>query len=407
MKLIDSLILISYWLRMNYIKARLSFALTNTFYNCFFFNIICLVLFSCSVLLCGCGKKEEKASPPPIPEVPVITLQASDIPIVTEFVGQTKGSIDAAVRARVEGVILTMSFEEGKEVTEGQLLYTIDPAPLEAKLAEAKAKLSEANTRLAKAQSDLARIRPLAAMKAVSQRDLDSAIAQEGVAKGSLDAAQAGVDGAQINLGYTKILAPISGIIGLTKARVGEFVGKPPNAVVLNTVSKLDPINVRFSVSENDYLFFARARQEREANGESAMKRSLDLVLSDNSVHSEKGEISSVDSQIDPATGSLAVEATFANPAKIIKPGQFAKVRATRELLKAAIAIPKKAIKDLQGIKQVFIVGADNKVEVRTVKVRNEIADKVVIESGLVAGERIVPEVQQRLVAGALVNPIQ
>ena len=375
--------------------------LRTSFIKCFIIAYLIISSFA------ACSKKEEKAQGPATPEVPVLLVSAKDFPVETEFVGQTKGSVEAAIRARVEGVVLGMHFEEGKEVKEGQLLYTIDPAPLEAKLAEAKARLAEADTRLAKAQADLGRIRPLAAMKAVSQRDLDSAVAQEGVARGSVEAAKASVDGAQIDLSYTKILAPISGLIGLTKAKVGEFVGKPPNPVVLNTVAQLDPINVRFAVSEKDYLFFARARQKREAAGEKTEKQSLRLELSDGSIHSENGELASVDSQVDPATGSLSVEATFPNPGKIIKSGQFAKVKATREVLKGAIAVPKKAIRDLQGLKQVFLVRPDNTIELRTVTIKDEVGELAILDQGLVAGDRIVPEVQQRLATGTAVKPVE
>jgi membrane fusion protein (multidrug efflux system) len=364
-------------------------------------------LFVCITALASCGKNESAQPVAAVPDVPVVSVIQRDLPLEIEFIGQTKGAIDADIRTRVEGVLQGVHFQEGREVTEGQLLYTIDPAPVNAKLSEMQARLAEAETKLIKANADYGRIKPLADMNAVSKRDLDTVIAMQGVAKSSVDVAKAGVEGAQIELGYTKIQSPITGIIGLTKARVGEFVGKPPNAVVLNTVSQLDPINVRLTVNEKDYLYFARLRQEREKRGESAPKRILQLILADNSVHPEAGEVSSTDSQIDPTTGSMAVEASFPNPGKIIRPGQFAKVRAQKDIIKGAIAVPKKAVRDLQGLRQVMVVKADNTIEIRTITVKEEVGDLVLVEKGLIAGERILPEVQPRLKSGTVVRPIE
>ncbi len=358
------------------------------------------------MLLLNACKSSEAPQVSEAPEVKVQKLQPQDLSLAVEYVGQTKGAVDAEIRARVEGVILGVHFKEGKEVKEGDLLYTIDPAPFEAKKAEAQAKLSEAVTRLAKADSDLARIKPLAEMKAVSQRDLDSAIAQQGVAKGSVEAATAFLESAKIELGYTRISAPISGLIGLTKARVGEFVGRAPNTVVLNTISQLDPIHVRFSISEKDYLYFAKLKQAKVKNGEVDSPFQLTLVLSDGSILPAKGEVASVDSQVDATTGSLAVEASFPNADKLIRPGQFAKIRTVGQNLKDVIAIPKKSIRDLQGIKQVAVVASGDVIEVRTVKTGQEVGDQVIVLEGLVAGDTIVSESQARLKSGTQIRPI-
>ena len=311
------------------------------------------------------------------------------------------------MRARVDGVLLSMNFKEGTDVKEGDLLYTIDPAPLQAKLSEAKAGLVEAETKLVKADADLGRMRPLAAMNAVSKRDLDTSIAQQGVASSGVEAAKANVEAAEIDLGYTNVKAPISGIIGLTKAQIGEYVGKPPNAIVLNTIAQLDPMRVVFTVSENDYLFFARIRQAREARGEPAPKRVLELVLSDGMPYPEKGELLSVDSQVNTSTGAITVEAIFPNPSKLLRPGQFAKVRAVKESISDAIVVPKKAIRELQGLKQVLVVDKEDKVSVKTVTIQTEVGNLVVISSGLAIGDRIIPEPQMRLASGAVVKPIE
>ncbi len=335
-----------------------------------------------------------------------------DVELPVEFVGQTRGAVDVEVRARVEGILLGMHFQEGKEVKEGDLLYSIDPAPMEAKVAEANAKLAEAETRLVKAESDLKRIRPLAKMKAVSERDLDAAVAMQGVAAGAVEAAKASLESAKIELGYAKMYAPVSGMISLSKAKVGEFVGKMPNPVLLATISQLDPIHVRFGVSENEYLYFARLKQKQEAAGEKREPTKLVLELSDQSIHPETGLVVSVDSQIDPKTGSVMIEASFPNPSKVIRAGQFAKVKAIGEVLKGALTIPKAAVRDIQGVKQVSVLVNSDKpgvsqIEVRTIKVGREANDRLEVTEGLKEGEVIVPEVQQRLKNGTLVIPKQ
>jgi membrane fusion protein (multidrug efflux system) len=353
--------------------------------------------------LVGCGKEGAKQQEV-APEVSVLTLQNKDLSVPREFVGQTKGAVDAEIRARVEGIIQGVHFKEGSEVKEGDLLYSIDPAPIQAKVAEAKAKVAEAETRLAKADADVGRLKPLAAMRAVSQRDLDAAVAQQGVAKSSVDAANAALEAANIELGYTKVTAPIAGLIGLTKAKAGEYVGRPPNPVVLTTISQLDPINVRFSVTERDYLYFSRLRQKSAEDGQKPAPFVLTLELSDGSIHSEKGKVASVDSQIDPTTGTLTVEATFPNPQKLLRAGQFAKIRTVGETVTGVVAVPKKAIRDLQGIKQVAVVTADDTIDVRTIKVGREVGDDVEVTEGLGEGDRIVPEAQARLKTGTKVT---
>jgi membrane fusion protein (multidrug efflux system) len=358
-----------------------------------------VVILTLMTLLIGCGKEDAKLQDSQ-PEVTVLSVEKKSLDLLSEFVGQTKGAVDAEIRARVEGIIQGVHFKEGTEVKEGDLLYSIDPAPIQAKVAEAQARVAEAQTRLAKADADVGRMRPLAAMRAVSQRDLDTALAQQGVAQSSVDAAKAALDAANIELGYTKVTAPISGLIGLTKAKAGEYVGRPPNPVVLTTISQLDPINVRFSVSEREYLYFSRLRQKNTINGQKPEPLALTLQLSDGSIHPEQGRIASIDSQIDPATGTLAVEATFPNPQKLVRPGQFAKIRTVGETLTGVVAVPKRAIRDIQGVKQIAVVKADDTIEVRTIKAGREVGENVEIIEGLSVGERIVPEAQGRLKTG-------
>jgi membrane fusion protein (multidrug efflux system) len=361
-----------------------------------------------SVVIAAQGCKDSaltSADAPAVPAVQALRIAARDLPIQLEFVGQTKGAVDAEIRARVEGVVTDIHFQEGKEVKEGQVLYSIDPAPYDAKVAQAKGKLAEAETILVKAQSDLKRVRPLVAMKALSERDLDRSVAQEGAARASVEAARAVVQSAEIERGYCQITAPTSGVIGLTKAKVGELVGRAPNPVVLNVVSKLDPIHVKFSISEAEYLQFSRMRQKEIEQGVVPTKRELRVTLADGLEYPESGYITSVERAIDPTTGTIAMEAAFPNPHQLLRPGQFAKVHAVGETLKGVVVIPKRALRELQGQFQVVVVGSDNRVSVRTVTLGPVVGAEQVVRSGLGAGEVIVTEGVQRLRDGMEVNP--
>lgn len=349
----------------------------------------------------ACGSKEKAPEAPQL-EILVAPVKKQDVSLASEFVGRTSGAVDAEVRARVEGVIEGIHFSEGKDVTEGQLLYSIDEAPLKAKVAEARAGVAEAKTKLENADADLKRIKPLAEINAVSKRELDQAIARKGVADGAVDAANAQLDSAEIRLGYAKVKAPISGMIGLTQAKVGEFVGAAPNVIVLNTISQLDPIRVKFTVSEREYLYFAKLAEKEGPNRE---KRSLELVLADGSVHPQRGEVVSIDRNIDSQTGAINVEATFPNPTKILRPGLFAKIRTVAETRSGALVVPKRALKEIQGKYQVFVVAPDGVVDVRTIEVGPDTGDGKVVESGINEGDTVALEGIQRLRAGMSVKP--
>ena len=216
----------------------------------------------------SCGKKEDQKAPPPPSEVTVVVTEAQEVPIFQEFVGQVFGFKDIAIRARVEGFLQGIHFEEGSRVKQGDLLYTLESQPFEEDVAARMSRVAEAKTRLAKAQSDLNRIKPLAEQKAVSESELDSAQAQYDASIESVKAAEANLRAARIQLGYTKIYSPIDGIIGKTKAKVGDFVGRDPNPVILNTVSRTDTILVQFFITERQYLQVGRryiARPGRDA----------------------------------------------------------------------------------------------------------------------------------------------
>ncbi len=362
----------------------------------------------CLLSLAGCEPAAPPA-PPPL-EIKVVEAVQRDVDITLDLVGQTRGSVDIPIRARVQGFLESIEFEEGRPVEKGQLLYTIDPAPFRAKVVEAEGRVAEARTLLANSKADLDRIRPLAEMKAVSQQDLDGAQARYEAAIGNLQAAEALLDQAEIELSYTRIHSPIDGSIGISEAKVGEFVGAEPNPVVLNYVSRNDPIRVRFSINERDYLRMAREYFERrEQSGPEAdtleKESDLQLFLADGTLHPHRGHIVAYDAAINPTTGTFTMEADFDNPKGIVLAGQFARVRGVIERREDAVMVPTRAVAELQGIFRVFVVGDDGTVEIRTVELGPAIDRLRIIEQGLEAGERVAIEGLLRLRNGAVVNP--
>ncbi len=362
------------------------------------------------LLLSGCGDPEggPPAEAAATLEVLVSEAQRRDVPLSMEMVGTILGNQDVPIRARVEGFLETMEFREGTFVSKGDVLYTIDPQPFEAKLVEAQSQLAAARTNLAKAESDLARIRPLAEMKAVSAQDLDGAVAQEAAARAGVKASEAAVDLANIDLSYTRIVAPIDGLIGLSKAKPGEFVGRDPNPVVLNTLSDIDPVRVRFSISEREYLVLARnylaTRDKETVRGEAEQPRDLTLLLADDSVHDELGMVIAASQSIDQETGTYSVEASFPNPDKFLLPGQFARVRAQYRVLEDVVVIPRQAVSEIQGLFRVYVVDAAGTVSVREVTLGPERNNDIVIESGIEVGEMVVVEGIQKVRPGMTVR---
>jgi membrane fusion protein (multidrug efflux system) len=378
-------------------------------------TLLCLLAaFVSVVILGGCDRQgSDQAAKAPALRVLVSTSEQRDVPLSIDMVGSTLGTKDVPIRARVEGFLESMDFIEGTFVTEGDLLYTIDAQPFQAKLVEAQSLLAAAQTGLAKSVSDLGRIKPLAEMKAVSEQDLDGAVAQEAAARASVRASEAGVELAEIDLSYTRIMSPISGLIGLTKARPGEFVGRDPNPVVLNQVSDIDPIRVRFSISEREYLIMARTYMSEhktparaEARQRSDRPENLKLILADGSEHPYKGKVIAASQSIDQDTGTYTMDASFANPSKIILPGQFARVRAPYQTLENVTVIPRKAISELQGLFRVYVVDATGVVSVKEIALGPNSGDDVVVESGLNAGETVIVEGIQKVRPGMIVEPV-
>jgi membrane fusion protein (multidrug efflux system) len=369
-----------------------------------FFLVVFLFL-----LTAACDKAEKKApQAPPPSEVTVYETRAEDVPIYKVFVGQTYGAKDIAIRARVEGFLKGIHFKEGSEVKAGDLLYIIESQPFEAEVASKKGLLAEANTMLVKAKRDLERYRPLAEQKAISQSDLDGAIASYEAAQASVEAAQANVRAAEIQMGYTKIYSPISGIIGKTEAKVGDFVGRDPNPVILNMVSNTDSVLVEFFLTETQYLGIARHLAEVGpvvAREEEARESDISLILADGKMYDHKGEVNFLDRKIDPTTGAILIQVSFPNPQNIIRPGQFARIKARVERVEGGILIPQRSVSDLQGRKRVFVVDDQSVVHERPVKLGPTINNFWLVREGLKPGEKIVYEGLQKVADGTKVKP--
>ena len=350
-------------------------------------------------LSAGCSEKPAPPPPPP-PEVYVTDVVQKDVPVYLELVGQTLGYQDVEVRARVEGILESMEFREGSFVRQGASLYLIDRKPLQAVAAKARADQATAEARLAKANNDVARYTPLAAKQAVSQQELDDARARQDAARSEVEAAKAAVDKATLDLGYTRITAPISGLIGTTLVKPGNLVGRGENTLLV-TISQIDPILFRVGVTEADYLKVARRDPSRA--GESPSARGIQLTLSDGTVYPHSGKIGVVDRAVDPTTGTLGLQIEFPNPEQILRPGQYGRARVLLENKAAALLVPQRAVQELQNLYSVAVVEG-NKVSFRNVKVGQRVDSLWVIEEGLKPGDKVVVEGLQRITDGATVD---
>ena len=380
-----------------------------------------ILLFTSLISFIGCEKAEQKAAPPPPPVVKMAEAVSRDVPITVEAVGQTRGNMEIDISARVEGFLETMTFKEGAFVKKGQRLYTIDSRPFRAALAEAAAKVGQTKAELVRTQNDVARYQPLVAKNAVSVQELETAQANERAQQSSVAAAQAAFQKAQLDLGYTTVLAPEDGLIGTTEAYPGTLVGRGESAL-LTKISKIDPIKVRFSVSERDYLFYAKRSEAQGKNlagivpsgagggaaagaGEADQKLSFQMILADGSTHPYPGTLSFVDRNVDAKTGTIRLEAAFPNPNGIVRSGQFARVRAAVSIKKGAVLVTQGAVVEAQGINSVAVVKPDDTIEMRVVKPAERIGSLIILDSGLKPGERVVVEGLQKVRGGVKVKP--
>jgi len=347
----------------------------------------------------GC---KEKAPPPPAapPEVYVVDVVQKDVPVYLELVGQTQGFEDIDVRARVEGFLQSVDFEEGTFVRKGDLLYQIDRAPFEATLAAMKGEQGQAEAALTKADNDVARYTPLVKKQAVSQQELDDALAAQAAGRAQVAAAKAAVDKATIDLGYTRVTAPIDGLVGVTQVKAGSLVGRG-ESTLLTTVSRINPILMNVGMTEADYLRLAR---RRSANGAAPPISGIQLTLADNTIHPFPGRVRTVERAVNATTGTLGVQLEFPNDKLTLRPGQYGRARALIETRHNALLVPQRAVQELQNLYSVAVVGADNKVVFRNVKVGPRVDTLWVIEDGLKPGEQVVAEGLQALRDGMTVR---
>ena len=352
----------------------------------------------------GCDRFEKKAPPPPPPpEVEVTPVIQRDVALTSEWLGTLDGFVNAEVRSRVQGYLQSQTYIEGAAVKPGDQLYQVDPRPFEASLAQAKADLAQANANLTRTELDVARLTPLAPSGAVSQQDVDNARQSKEAMKAAVLAAEAVVQQAELNLQYTQIIAPVEGIAGISNAQVGDLVGGVAGPV-LTTISTLDPIRAYFPISEQEYLRFAE-RVNRAENPKDQKREPIQLILGDGTLYAHAGEVDIVNRQVDPTTGTIKIAAKFPNPGNILRPGQYARVRAVVDRKNGALLVPQRAITELQGRRQVAVVGADNKVSIKRVETGRRDGSDWIIEKGLVLGDRVIVEGVQKVREGMIVNP--
>jgi membrane fusion protein, multidrug efflux system len=353
----------------------------------------------------GC-KEKEQAGPPKPPDVEVVSVEQKDVPIYRDWVGTLEGDVNATISAQVTGYLIKRDYREGSVVTNGQVLFQIDPAPFRATLDKAKAQVEQAAAQREKYALDVQRYRPLAATEAISKQELDNAIQNEKTAAAEVDADKAAVEQAQLNLDFTTIRSPLDGLAGLAKAQVGDLIG--PSSGQLTTVTKMEPMRVYFSVSQQ---LMTQMQERRLAEGKSNMRTTeegpqIELILASGSVYSIKGRVRFANNQVDVRTGTITVVGEFANPQMLLVPGMFVRVRALLDTEKNALLVPQRAVTDTQGNYLVAVVGADNKVSIRPVTAGERIGSQWVIKGNLKAGDRVVAEGIQKVRDGVVVNPV-
>jgi RND family efflux transporter MFP subunit len=353
----------------------------------------------------GVACKKKEAPPPPPPAVEVAPVIQKDVPIYQEWIGTMDGYVNAEIRPKIEGYLLKQDYKEGSLVHAGEVLFEVDPRDFQAAYDEAKGQVAQFQATLANAKTTVARYRPLAAEKAISQQELDDAETRERTAAANLESAQATMERARLNLGWTKVTSPIDGIAGIAKAQVGDLVNR---MTVMTTVSQVNPIKVYFNPSEQEYLAWVKAHGPIDralGKKESLEQGPLELILSDGSVYPHHGRGILTGREVDVQTGTIQLAGAFPNPGNVLRPGQYAKVRVAMTVKKGALLVPQRAVSELQGSYQVAVVGADNTVTMRVVKVGPREGSLWVIDEGLKPGDRIVVEGLQRVRTGMKVAP--
>jgi membrane fusion protein (multidrug efflux system) len=384
----------------------------------FIFGSFVGVLVLGSGLLSGCGQNSSaQAGPPPPMPVSVVKLQPTDVPITGEWVGTLDGYVNAQIQPQANGYLVRQNYREGAEVEKGQVLFQIDPRPFQAALDQAQGQLEQARGQVQQAQAQLGlaqinvnRDTPLAKARAIAQSQLDNDIQQKAQseasvksAQASVDAAEAAVANAKLNLGFTQVRSLITGVAGQATTQVGNLVNTQS---VLTSVSQLNPIKVYFSISDSEYL--ALTQPTREGGGDLLKKASeipLTLTLSNGEVFPYKGHIAFVDRQMNAQTGAIRIAAAFPNPGNVLRPGQFGRVKAATELRHQALLIPQVSIQEFQGLQQVFVAGADGKAHLTTVTLGPQIGTNWLVEQGVSPGALVITDNLLKLRDGAPVVP--
>ena len=353
-----------------------------------------------SLVLCACKKPEVAPLPPPVVEVMEVTT--SEVPLTSTLIGQLDSPQNVEVRARVEAFVEETPFIEGSEVKEGQVIFKLDKKPFIEKLNAAEGSLAEAKAALAKYKADVARLQPLYEKRAIPKQDLDNALASVEVGDAGVQSANARVDSAKLDLGYCDVTAPITGLIGAKQVSIGDLVGRG-EPTLLATMSTLDPMWFYCNVSEVDYI---RATEKSIKIGRKIEDLPLTLVLAGDKELPGQGHFVFIDRAVDVKTGTLRVRAEFPNKDKLLRPGMFARVRVDIGTQKDTIAIPQRALVELQGKNFVWVVSPDGMANQRPVMIGDQVGSNVIIADGLKAGERIILEGVQKAREGAPVNAL-
>ncbi len=356
-------------------------------------------------MLSGCESKGASAAAAPPQAMPVSVVKAAqkDVPVTGEWVGTLDGYVNAQIQPQANGYLIKQDYREGSQVEKGQVLFEIDPRPFEAALHQAEGQLGQAKAQLALANINVNRDTPLAEAHAIARSQLDNEIQQKAQAEAAIETAQAAVDTAKLNLGFTQVRSLISGVAGQATTQVGNLVSIQS---VLTSVSQLNPIKVYFSISDSEYLALVeRARKGGGSLLQGSSKIPLTLTLANGDTYPYKGSIDFVDRQLNAQTGAIRIAAAFPNPGNLLRPGQFGRVRAETEIRHNAVLIPQAAISDFQGQQQVYTVAANHTVHVNNVTLGPQYGDDLIIQNGLSAGELVITDNLQKLREGAPVSP--
>ena len=360
-----------------------------------------LLLAILSLALYGCGGVKASAPPAKPPEVEVADVVQKDVPMVSEWTATLDGFVNAQIQPRVAGYLIKQNYKEGSFVHKGDVLFEIDPRPFVALLDQAKGQLAQAEAALGKAQQDVKRDKPLAEARAIAQSQFDNDVQAELGAKAAVETAKAAMEQAQLNVGFTKVTSLINGIAGIAQTQIGNLVS---NTTVLTSVSQVNPIKAYFSISEQQYMLTQSAGKNGVAkNSWKGVK--LKLALSDGSNYPHEGSFLLADRQVDANTGTIRVVGSFPNPNNLLRPGQFGRVIAEMGTQKSALLVPQRAVTELQGSFQLAVVGSDNKVSIRPVKVGPTIGKMLIIQDGVKPQERVVVEGLQKVKDGSVVTP--